>query len=78
MVLFANPTAVVISTCMVVGSWGCPSSSRVVRIGKACLAFRKVAPISASAAEDQAMMAWGVMFGVVVPKVGAYGGPVNL
>ena len=26
----------------------------------------------------QAMMAWGVVFGVVVPKVGASGGPVNL
>ena len=28
--------------------------------------------------EHQAMMAWGVVFGVVVPKVGASGGPVNL
>ena len=26
----------------------------------------------------QAMMAWGVVFGVVVPKVGASGAPVNL
>ena len=26
----------------------------------------------------QAMMAWGVVFGVVVPKVGASGGPVNI
>ena len=26
----------------------------------------------------QAIMAWGVVFGVVVPKVGASGAPVNL
>ena len=26
----------------------------------------------------QAMMAWGMVFGVVVPNVGASGGPVNL
>ena len=26
----------------------------------------------------RAMMAWGMVFGVVVPKVGAYGAPVNL
>ena len=26
----------------------------------------------------QAMMAWGMVFGVVVPEVGASGGPVNL
>ena len=26
----------------------------------------------------QALMAWGMVFGVVVPKVGASGGPVNL
>ena len=26
----------------------------------------------------QAVMAWGMVFGVVVPKVGASGGPVNL
>ena len=25
-----------------------------------------------------AMMAWGMVFGVVVPEVGASGGPVNL
>ena len=59
MVLFANPTAVVLSTCMEVGGWGFPSYSRVVRIGKAYLAFRKVAPISASAAEDiTILMIW--------------------
>ena len=26
----------------------------------------------------QAMMAWGMVFGLVVPEVGASGGPVNL
>ena len=26
----------------------------------------------------QSMMAWGMVFGVVVPEVGASGGPVNL
>ena len=26
----------------------------------------------------QAVMAWGMVFGVVVPKVGASGGPVNI
>ena len=26
----------------------------------------------------QAVMAWGMVFGVVAPKVGAYGGPLNL
>ena len=49
--LFENPTAVVLSTCMGVEGWGCPSSLRVVRIGKASLTFRNVAPISDSAAE---------------------------
>ena len=28
--------------------------------------------------ENQGMMAWGMMFGVLVPKVGASRGPVNL
>ena len=57
--LFVNPTTVVFSTCMGVGGWGCPSSSRVVRIGKAYLEFRKVAPILASAAEDMpVLMIW--------------------
>ena len=70
---FANTTAVVLSTCMGVGGWGCPSSSRVVRIGKASLAFRKVAPISASAAEDmKVLMIWhmGWMAPLLVGKVG--------
>ena len=26
----------------------------------------------------EVMMAWGMVFGVIVPKVGASGGPVNL
>ena len=55
-VLFSNPTDVVLSTCMGVGGWGCPSSSRVVRIGKLSLAFRNVAPISSSAAEDMTVL----------------------
>ena len=37
---------------MAVGGWGCPSLASVVQIGKASLAFRKVAPISASDVED--------------------------
>ena len=28
--------------------------------------------------EHQAMMAWGMVFGVVVPEAGAYGAPVNI
>ena len=56
MVLFANPTAVVLSTCMRVGDWGCPSFFRVVQIGKVSLAFIKVAPISASADKDMTVL----------------------
>ena len=49
----------VLSTCMGVGGWVYPSSSRVVKIDKAYLAFRKVAPISASDAEDMTvLMIW--------------------
>ena len=55
-VLFANPTDVVLSTCMEVGGFGCPISSRVVRIGESSLVFRKVVPISTSAAEDMKVM----------------------
>ena len=59
MVLFANPTDMLLSTCMGLGDWRCPSSYRVVRIGKASLAFRKVAPISDYAAEDMmVLMIW--------------------
>ena len=56
MILFENPTDVVLSNCMGVGGWGCLSSSRVVRIGKLSLAFRKVATMSASAAEDMMVL----------------------
>ena len=63
-VSFAKPTDVVLSTCMGVGVWGCPSSLRVVRIGKAYLAFRKVAPISVSTAEDMTvLMIWKAVVG---------------
>ena len=59
MALFSNPTDVVLSTCMGVGGWICLSSSSVVRIGMASLDFRKVALISASAAEDMTvLMRW--------------------
>ena len=59
MVLFANCTDVMLSNCMGVGGWGCPSSLRVVRIGKASLAFRNMALTSASAAEDMIVfMIW--------------------
>ena len=51
-----KPTAVVLSNCMGVGGWGCPSSSRFVRIGKASLAFIKVATISDSAAEEMTVL----------------------
>ena len=73
MVLFANPNDVVLSTCMGVGGWGCPSSSRVVRIGKAPLAFRNVASILASAAEDMAVLMiwhWVWMVPLLVGMVG--------
>ena len=55
-VSFTNPTAVVLSTCMGVGGWGCPISSRVVRIGKTSLDFIKLAHISASAAEEMKVL----------------------
>ena len=62
-VLFANPTDVVLSTCMGVGGWRCPSSLRVVRIGETYLAFRKVAPILASTAEDMTvLMIWHMVW----------------
>ena len=38
------------------GGLGRPSSLRVVLIGKASLAFRKMAPISASTAEDMTVL----------------------
>ena len=48
MVLLANPTDVVLSTCIVMGGWGRPISSSVVQMGKAYLALRKLATILAS------------------------------
>ena len=59
MVSFAKLNDVVFSTFVGVGGWGCLSSLSVVRIGKASLAFRKLAPIFASAAEDMIfLMSW--------------------
>ena len=44
---------------MRVEGWVCPSSLSVVRIGKSSLAFRKVAPISASVSEYMTvLMIW--------------------
>ena len=56
-VLFINPTGVVLSTCM--GVWGSifPSYSRVMLIGKVSLTFRNVGPILASAAEYTKVLA---------------------
>ena len=56
MVLLSKPTAVLLSNFMGMGGWGCPSSSSVVRIGKAYLAFRKVAPVSASVTVDMTVL----------------------
>ena len=59
MVSFAKLNDVEFSTFVGVGGWGCLSSLSVVRIGKASLAFRKLAPIFASAAEDMIfLMSW--------------------
>ena len=58
-VSFENPTSVVLSTCMGVGGWRCPSSSRVVHIRMASLAFRKVVPFSDSSTEKMTvLMSW--------------------
>ena len=46
------PWAVLLSVRIGVGSWGCPSSSSVLRSGTASLALMKSPPSSASAAED--------------------------
>ena len=51
MVLFAMPTAVVLSMWMGVGGGGCPSSCNMIRMTSASLALRNKAPSSASAAE---------------------------
>ena len=50
-VLFMNPTAVVLSTCNEVGGWSCPSSVAATFIGIPSCALVYVAPISASAAD---------------------------
>ena len=52
MVLLEKPITVVLLTCMGVRAWGYPSYFFVVRIGKAFLALRKVAPIFTSADVD--------------------------
>ena len=52
MVLLEKPITVVLLTCMGVRAWGYPSYFIVVRIGKAFLALRKVAPIFTSADVD--------------------------
>ena len=41
---------------MRVEGWVCPSSLSVVRIGKASLVFRKLAPIYDSSAEDMTFL----------------------
>jgi hypothetical protein len=51
MVPLANPSAVVLSTCIGVGGCGWPSSVRVLMMGTASCPFKYPAPISASAAE---------------------------
>ena len=54
--LFANPNNVVLSTYMGVGGCICLSSLRVMQIGKAFLAFKKVLPVSVSAAEEATVL----------------------
>ena len=51
MASLGKPAAVELSTRSGVGSWACKISARVVRMGIASWPLRKVAPISASAAE---------------------------
>ena len=50
--LLMRPCAVELSVWMGVRGCGCPSSSRVFRIGTAVFAFKNNAPSSASAADD--------------------------
>ena len=50
-VLLEKPTEVVFSNCIGVGGWGCPISSRAVRIGIDFCPLVYKAPISASAAD---------------------------
>ena len=74
MVLLEKPIAVVLSNCMGGGGWRCPSSSSVVRTGKASLAFINVAPILASAAEDMAFLMGWHMVCMALLLVGRVGG----
>ena len=51
-----------------VGGWGCPNSTRVVRIGHASWALRKIPPVLASVAEAGTLfmvltMTWSGPFG---------------
>ena len=46
-----NPTAVTLSTCIGVGGWGCPISSRAIITGTASFASRNIVPTSDSMAE---------------------------
>ena len=50
-VLFENPTAIVLSTCIGVAGCGWTISRSISRIGRASCVLVKVAPISTSAAE---------------------------
>ena len=51
-----KPSAVELSTHMGVAGCGWPSSVRVVRMGIASCPLMKVAPISASAADDMTLL----------------------
>ena len=50
-VLVANALAVLLSTCILVGGYGCPISMRVVLSGTATCEFINDSPIFASAAD---------------------------
>ena len=54
-VLFAKPTAVVLSTCIGVAGCGWPISCSIWRIGRDSCALVKVAPISTLAAEARTL-----------------------
>ena len=70
---------VVSSVLIVVGDCGWPISIRVVRMGTACWPLRKIAPVSASSADDMTVqMVWHLVrigpFGVGVGRMGGGGG----
>ena len=73
-VLFAKPTDVVLLTCMGLGGWGYLSSLSVVLVGKASLAFRKVAHISVSASTDMTVFMICHRVGMALLLVGRVGG----